>query len=134
MGYSSYSRVVFGLKVSKDDLIVEEKVRSCNHNTDLNANFCSVCGQPVYEIEETMIVDEGYYPNKLGYFVSDSNRDEEGILGFVIVKTNDQDINYYAIPEPKEEMVKQLKDFLIAHDFQFEDKDLKSYLYTRHSY
>lgn len=134
MGYSAYSKVVFGLIVSKDDITVETNVRSCSHDTDLNANFCSVCGQAVYETEETMLVEYGYDPNQIAYFVSSHDSDEEGILGFVIAQTEDQDTSYHVIPQPSEKMISELKKFLNEHEIEFSDNELKSYLYTEHSY
>lgn len=134
MGYSAYSKVVFGIEISKDMTFVEKKVRSCNHNVDTNLKFCSECGKPMYTIEREAIVDEGYYEDEIGYFTSSYDSNHIGILGFVIAQTKDQDTSYYAIPEPKEVMIKKLKTFLETHSIEYKLNDLKAYLYTRHSY
>lgn len=134
MGYDAYSKVVFGVKVAKEDLTVEKKVRSCNHNTDLNANFCSVCGKPTYKVKKEMVIDYGYEPNEIGYFVSSPDSDEEGIVGMLLSQTGSQDTNYYDIPLPSKEMGKEIKEFLEANDFEVSDDDLRTYLYTEHSY
>lgn len=134
MGYSAYSNAVFGLLVNKSQLTVQNQKRSCDHDTDLEGNFCSVCGEPVYIIEEEVIIDENSYRNTIDYFVSSADSDKKGILGIRIAETDDQDTNYYPIAVPNEKLVNQLKDFLNKHNIAFADKDLKVYMYTYHSY
>lgn len=129
MGYSAHAQVVFGLMVKKEAITVEEHVRSCEHDTDLNGNFCSVCGKPVYQTEETMLVEYGYSPNKIAYFVRSSNNDEKGILGFVLAQGSDYDPQYHTVPTPSEKLVKALKDFLIKHNIPFQENNFKTYLY-----
>lgn len=134
MGYSAYSYAVFGLKVSKNDITKETQVRNCNHNVDLQAKFCSECGKPIYQIKKERIVDHGYSPNEIGYFVSDPGNDNTGILGFVLAKTDYNSTTYLKIPLPTLEMIEQLKEFLHEHSIEYNEEELNSYLYTYHSY
>ena len=134
MSYQAYSQAVFGILVSKEDITIEKKERTCNHNTDVNANFCSVCGEPVYEIEEKMIIEYGDNDNSIGYFISSDNSDEEGVLGFLLAETDSDALGYYAIPKPSQENIKKLKVFLKEHGFKFKNSDLQTIFFTCHSY
>lgn len=135
MSYQAYSKVVFGLEVSKETVFIENKQRGCCHDVDLTAKFCSECGKPMNKIVKEQIINYGSSDqNKLGYFISSYDSDETGILGFILAQTKDQDLNYYVIPQPKEEMVNKLKEFLMQYNIRYNDNELKSYLYTYHSY
>lgn len=132
MGYDAYSYAVFGKQVSKSDLTVVTKVRGCSHKTDTNQKFCSECGKPVWKQEKEFIADEGY-GNKIGFFKSSADTDE-GVLGFKLVSTGSSDNDYYAIPAPKPSMAVEILEFFKKHNIACSEDELKSYLYTYHSY
>lgn len=134
MGYDAYSYAVFGKEMHKSDLTVVTKKRSCVHDTNLNSKFCSECGKPVWVENKEFIADYGD-GNKIGFFVSDHGQDNpEGILGFKLANARSSDTRMYEIPEPTTDMIQGIMDFFKLHNIEFDDKDLKSYLYTYHSY
>ncbi len=132
MGYDAYGTVVFGKKISKDNLTAISKVRSCNHTTDLSQPFCSQCGKPLYILEKTFIAPEGS-GKALGYFTSSAETDD-GVLGFQLAQTNSADLEYYAVPDIKPEMSREILDFFKEHSIACCEEDLKIYLYTYQSY
>ena len=132
MGYDAYSYAVFGKQVSKRDLTVVTKVRGCLHNTDTTQKFCSECGNPVWTQEEAFIADEGY-GKKIGFFKSSADTDD-GVLGFKLVSTQSSDYDYHPIPVPTPGMAVEILDFFKKHGIACYEDELKSYLYTYHSY
>lgn len=130
MGYDASSKIVYGLKINEKNVNKEKQVRSCKHKVDSNAKYCSECGKPIYKTEQV----ELDYPDNIEFYLSDYSSNDVGILGFIVVGTKTQDTNYYEVPQPNQNKIKELKEFLIENSIKFKDEDLKSYLYTYHSY
>lgn len=131
MSYSPRSSLVFGVFFDESDLNVVTKVRGCKHDCDLNANFCPVCGKPVYENEVSEIAEAGsFYDTDTVAFFKSSSYNTVGILGIPLLHTEDQDTNYYVVPKPSADNIKQLKQFLVDNDITYDEDDLQVYVYT----
>jgi hypothetical protein len=64
MSYTIFHTVAIGYTISQEKNIIEKEVRTCNHDTDISKNFCSVCGEHIYEtVEELILSPEKQYAN-----------------------------------------------------------------------
>ena len=134
MGYEAYSYVVYGKEVEEDEITISQSIRNCSHQTDLSMKFCGECGKPVYKEIEEVLLESGWTANKLAFFKSSSDT-TNGIVGYLLNKTNSQDCSYHPIIEPSPEMTKSILLFFKEKlDIEMEEDDLKKYVYTYHSY
>ena len=68
MGWHPWGHAVIGIKVKRSQLLVQDKVRACDHPamklaaTGEPANFCPVCGKPTFV--DGMVWAEGYNTDK----------------------------------------------------------------------
>lgn len=130
MGYSASSYVIFGKKTSVKALTINTKVRGCNHKIDEGQKFCSECGKPVWVQKETFIADEEL-DLKVRFFAPTYENDD-GVLGFRINNPRDNDIEELSSPSP--EMVQDILNFYKENGIACREKDLKTYVFTYHSY
>lgn len=80
-----YSHLVYGLKVTKDDLENKLQVRGCHH-PETPKNFCAECGAPMFK-DNTALIDWDNATSMVKVFEPwDDSR--EKIIGFELLRTD----------------------------------------------
>lgn len=134
MSYQAYSHLIFGFKAPRSTVNQSDAVRGCNHSITQGMKFCPECGASVYIQKQSRILNSFKY-DKLSYFFSDHEGNEDIVIGFSLGKT---DYNTMSTPvsckSPTPEMKDEILQFITEHNLNYSEKHIKMYVMTYHSY
>lgn len=139
MGYDAYSHVVYGVTVNKKDLETVENIRGCNHSIDENNKFCPECGSPVWKQRTISLLDDikEEAKGKLSYFTESGDAYNDPNYNFIIgfqLATTEYNKNRVVVSQPTEQMRKEILDFIKKNKLKLTEDDIKTFVYTYHSY
>ncbi len=129
------SYVIFGKLLTSDEVDIDKKQRSCNHQVS-DASFCDKCGKPMWVEKRVTIFSELLVPIKsmslsskeLSYFYN--NFDERSKVRNVVVGfcLNHSELgNFKEVSKPTVGMIEDIRRFCEKTYLDFKEDDVKMY-------
>ena len=134
MSYQAYSHLIFGIKTPRSTVNQSDAIRGCNHPITPSMKFCPECGASAYIQKQSRILESFEY-NKLSYFFSDHEGDDDIVIGFSLGKTDyDTMSTPVACKNPTPEMTEKILEFIKENNLNYSEQNIKMYVMTYHSY